>query len=80
MFSAKFNTVVFWKNDYDDENFHHCFLILYYNKFPKVCGHTPRNYYSKWKFTTINSMSLFVGWGHTNDDMLFIIVNENLLQ
>ena len=60
MFSAKFTTVVFGKNDYDDKNFHRCFLILYYNKFPKVCGHTPTNYYSKWKFTTINSMSSFV--------------------
>ena len=29
------------------------FLILYYNKFPKVCGHRATNYCSKWKFTTI---------------------------
>ena len=47
MFSAKFTTVVFCKNDYDDKNFHHCFLILYYNKFLKVCGHTPKYYCSK---------------------------------
>ena len=26
MFSAKFTTVVFRKNDYHDENFHRCFL------------------------------------------------------
>ena len=35
-------------------------LVLYYNKFPKLCSHTSNNYCSKWKFTTINSMSSFV--------------------
>ena len=38
MFSAKFTTVIFWKNDYDDENSHRCFLILYYNNFQKFAA------------------------------------------
>ena len=48
MFLAKFSTIIFWKNYYD----FHCFLILYYNKFPEVCGLRPKkiekeNYYNK---------------------------------
>ena len=44
VFRAKFTTVVFWENDYDNENFHCCFLILFYNKFPKVWGPTLKSY------------------------------------
>ena len=42
LFSAKLTTVIFWKNDYVNENIHCCFLILYYNTFPKLCDHNQK--------------------------------------
>ena len=46
----------FLKNDYEDNNFYWClfkFLIHNCNKFPKICGHTPKEYCSKKRnFTT----------------------------
>ena len=42
VFSAEFTTVVFWKMITTTKIFIVIFLILYYNKFTKVCGHTPK--------------------------------------
>ena len=46
MFSAKFTKIVFLKKKKikTTKILIVLFLILRYNKFPKVCSHTPKNY------------------------------------